>query len=123
MALGWDMALAEAAVELGIPFVAAVPFEGQESAWPPASQVDYRNLLGMASEVKIVCPGKYAAYKMQVRNQWMTNNCDLLLVLWDGSPGGTGNCVRYAEKIGRPMINLWANWTDQHLVMPTLPTI
>ena len=120
MALGWDTALAEAAVEIGVPFTAAVPFEGQESVWPQESRDKYRSLLDKASEVKIVCPGKYATYKMQVRNQWLVDNCDILLALWDGSPGGTGNCIKYAEKAGRSMINLWGNWMDRGLPLPSL---
>jgi hypothetical protein len=34
MARGWDLALAKAAVELGLPLFAAIPFVGQESRWP-----------------------------------------------------------------------------------------
>ena len=52
----------------------------------------------------IVSPGEYAAFKMQVRNEWMVDQLnpatDLLLAAWDGSPGGTGNCVKYATGKG-----------------------
>jgi hypothetical protein len=34
MALGWDQAVAEAAVKASTPFIAAIPFRGQESKWP-----------------------------------------------------------------------------------------
>ena len=34
MALGWDQAVARATADLGIPWVAAITFEGQESKWP-----------------------------------------------------------------------------------------
>jgi len=44
---------------------------------------------------------------MQTRNIWMVDNCDLVLALWDGSDGGTGNCIKYANKIGKPIVNLW----------------
>jgi hypothetical protein len=116
MALGWDTALAIAAVRLEIPFVAAVPFEGQESAWPSLSQAEYRRLLDRAAEVVHVCPPGYAAAKMQTRNEWMVDRCDLLLALWDGSPGGTANCVEYATlrgptvRRGVQVVNLWPSW-------------
>ena len=107
MALGWDMALAEAALDLGIPLLAALPFRGQEARWPEASQARYRGLLARASRIEIVCEGGYSAWKMQARNEWMVDHCDLLLALWDGSSGGTANCVRYARRVERPRLDLW----------------
>lgn len=110
MALGWDMAWANAAWHLGIPFIAAAPFKGQESRWPEESQIRYKALLAVATEVIIVCDGEYAAWKMQKRNEWMVDKADGMVALWDGSTGGTGNCVRYAEKVGKPIVNLWDRW-------------
>jgi uncharacterized phage-like protein YoqJ len=107
MAQGWDQALGWAAYDLGIPFIAAVPFAGQESAWPSVSQGYYNDLLKLASQVHIVSEGGYAPWKMQVRNEWMVDRCDTVLALWDGSSGGTGNCIKYAEKVGKPIVNLW----------------
>jgi uncharacterized phage-like protein YoqJ len=96
MALGWDQAWTRAAVRLGIPFDAAVPFEGQESAWPSTSQADYRALLTHATRVSVISPPGYAAWKMQKRDQWMVDKCTRLVALWDGTPGGTKNCIDYA---------------------------
>lgn len=121
MALGWDMAFAQASAELGIPFIAAVPFEGQEAKWPAESQRFYRNLLLAARRVYIVSPGGYEPSKMQVRNEWMVDNATHVAALWDGSAGGTGNCVRYVEKIGRSWDNLWPEWTRQQKAAPDRP--
>jgi uncharacterized phage-like protein YoqJ len=110
MALGWDTALAQAALDLGIPFDAYVPFEGQESRWPAAAQQRYRDLLGRADQILIVSPGSYEVEKMQVRNERMVDDCDLLLALWNGTAGGTRNCLRYAGKVGRRVVNLWPHW-------------
>jgi uncharacterized phage-like protein YoqJ len=104
MAQGVDQWAAHIAHKLGIPFLAAIPFEGQESAWPMASQKTFQNLLKLASEVEIVSPGGYAAYKMQVRNEWMCDHCDKLIAIWDGTPGGTGNCVNYAKGKNKEII-------------------
>jgi uncharacterized phage-like protein YoqJ len=104
MALGCDQYFASVCIKLGIPFVAAIPFLGQEKAWPAASQKTYHLLLNKAAEQVIVCEGGYAAHKMQVRNQWMVDHCDKLLAIWDKSPGGTGNCVKYAESINKDII-------------------
>ena len=40
-------------MRLGIPFVAAVPFEGQESRWNDQQQGDYQKLLLCASQVVV----------------------------------------------------------------------
>lgn len=107
MALGWDQALARAAIDLGIPFVAAVPFEGQERMWPEHSRRRFRELLAQASETVIVSPGSYSANAMQVRNIWMVDHCDRVLALWNGSTGGTHNCITYAARAGKPFVNAW----------------
>jgi uncharacterized phage-like protein YoqJ len=107
MAVGWDIALAEAALGLGIPLVAAVPFKGQESRWPQDVQRRYSTLLGLAAEVVYVSEPGYEAWKYQKRNEWMTDQCHVLLALWNGSPGGTANCVRYAQKKGKKIVNVW----------------
>jgi len=114
MALGWDQALAQAATEWHIPFVAAVPFKGQEAAWPAASQKYYHELLRKAESVVYVSKPPYAARKMQVRNEFMVHKCDLLLALWDGSDGGTANCVRYAKLVAHKRFeNVWEQWVAQ----------
>lgn len=104
MALGVDQWAAHVAHRMKIPFIAAVPFEGQEKAWPKHSQLVYHKLLKLASEVEIVCPGGYASSKMQIRNQWMVDNCDTLIAIWDGTSGGTANCINYAKSIGKQIV-------------------
>lgn len=110
MALGWDTALADAAVELDIDLWAYIPFIGQEKRWPEASQAHYTRLLTLAEKVVVCSEGGYAAWKMQVRNKRMVDDCDRLLALWNGSDGGTANCVRYARERGRKIVNLWPSW-------------
>ena len=117
MALGWDMALADACRDLSIPFTVAVPFNGQELHWSKIDQKLYWNLLAYA--VKIVytdenkrkpSPPGYAVWKFQKRNEWMVDHCNRVIALWDGTSGGTANCVNYAKKIHKPVINVWRSW-------------
>ena len=114
MALGVDQWAANIAHKLGIPFIAAVPFAGQEKAWPAASQKTFNALIKLASEVVYVSEGGYAAYKMQVRNEWMVDRCDKLIAIWDGTSGGTGNCVKYAESMGREIIRINPRLTENN---------
>lgn len=105
MALGWDMAVAEAADILRIPFTAAVPCPSQASQWPKQSQNRWNWLLSGAKYVHYCCE-EYSPRAMQIRNEFMVDNAEQLVALWDGSSGGTGNCIRYATgKI--PIVNLW----------------
>lgn len=99
MALGIDQWAASIAHKLHIPFLAAIPFEGQENAWPESSRKIYRILRKLATEEVIVSQGGYSADKMQVRNIWMVDNCDKLIAVWDGTKGGTGNCIEYAKSV------------------------
>jgi uncharacterized phage-like protein YoqJ len=104
MALGVDQWAAEIALDLDIPLLAAIPFQGQESTWPDPSKAKYRALLARASHVIEVSKPGFAAWKMQKRNEWMVDNCDLLIAVWNWSPGGTCNCIKYAQKVGRQAI-------------------
>lgn len=105
MALGVDQWAAFIAYKLGIPFLAAVPFEGQETAWPVESQKTYHKLLKLASEHVIVSPGKYSKEKMQIRNEFMCDHCDKLIGIYNGdTTGGTANCINYAKSVGKEII-------------------
>ncbi len=44
------------------------------------------------------------------RNERMVDLSDMVAAFWDGSNGGTGNCVRYAQSIGKRMIR-FSNFT------------
>ena len=115
MALGWDTAVATACAETGLPFVAAVPFQGQQRKWGKVDQRRYWWLLKQAIEVRQVSEGEYEAWKMQARNEWMvgqlTERDDILLALWDGtSNGGTFHCVQRAKDLGVEVVNVWDRW-------------
>lgn len=107
MAMGWDQALALASVRLNIPLICAIPFKGQERQWSSSVQKFYNKLLDKASEVVYVSPSGYSSKKMQIRNEWMVDNCNVILAMWDGSPGGTGNCIKYAKSKNKKIINLY----------------
>lgn len=113
MAQGIDQIVALVCIRNGIPFTAAVPFKGQELAWPLSAQIRYHNILKQAVEVVIVSDGAYAPYKMQVRNEWMVDKLkesdDRLLAVWDKSPGGTANCVKYTVEQNKQIIYIDPN--------------
>lgn len=98
MSLGVDQWVAEVCLVLGIPYLAAIPCKGQDARWTTPAKALYRKLLDHARSIYQVCEGGFATWKLQCRNEWMVDNCDLLLVVWNGMPSGTANCVAYARK-------------------------
>jgi len=107
VALGWDQALAVAAIRLKIEVHAYVPCAGHSKQWPEESQRLYKRILQKCSEVRLIHPGDYIPACMQWRNEAMVDASDAVLALWDGSSGGTGNCIKYAKKKKKDIINLW----------------
>lgn len=114
MAQGVDQIAARACIKLRIPFTAAVPFRGQESIWPPAAQAKYHQLLKQAEKV-IYTDETYKGVDrsisnlMQHRNEYLVDQSSLLIGVWDGSSGGTANCIRYAQIMDR-LIYLLEEW-------------
>lgn len=107
MALGVDQWAAQICLNLGIPFTAAVPFIDFDSQWPQSSQMEYRRLLREADRVHTVSDTReYRPGLMQRRNEWMVDNSDRLIAVWNGSSGGTQNCVNYAVRRRKPWSRL-----------------
>lgn len=102
MAQGVDTIWAIIAIKLGIRLVAAIPCYNQCMKWPPISQNLYRTILkSVAKEDKYFLSERYTNTCMDDRNKWMVNNCDLLVAVWDGTSGGTANCIHYAQQVGK----------------------
>lgn len=104
MALGADTLWAHLAQSSGDPLIAAIPFQEQDLRWPPESRRIWNQLLNYARSttdrgggVHLCCTGGYSPLSMQKRNEWMVDNCNLLIAVWNGSAGGTANCVKYAR--------------------------
>lgn len=116
MALGSDQYAAWAAMELNIPFIAAVPCDGQDSKWPEESRLKFKTLLDAAAEIVVVSPGPYSPEKMHVRDRWIVDHSDALCAVWTGiKQGGTFGTIRYAEK----QINKGRNYMI-HVINPDL---
>lgn len=111
-ALGVDQDAARIAYQMNIPFIVAQPCKNHESKWFKESQIKYAKMLELAHEVVLVSDGTYdelGAKCMQDRNIWMVDHCDALIAVWDGTSGGTANCVKYALKVNKPIVYINPN--------------
>jgi len=111
MAAGWDEAVAEAAIDLGIPLVAALAFKDQCAQWPQDALERHKRLLMRASETYVYSEGKAHGCWTR-RDRWVIERGDVVLALWSGVDSGTGRAVKAAANLGRPVFNVWDAWVN-----------
>jgi uncharacterized phage-like protein YoqJ len=68
--------------------------------WSEGMRRQWRQILERCERVTIVTEQAYHPRLMQVRNEFMVDNADEVLAVFDGTPGGTANCIRYATERG-----------------------
>lgn len=108
MALGVDMYAAEIVLELkarysGITLESAIPCGSQSAKWPKAMRERYSDIVSRC-DIQTLLQTDYTPDCMDRRNRYMADKSDLLIAVWDGGAGGTGNTVRYALSLGKPVI-------------------
>lgn len=101
-----------------IKIVLAMPFEKQSANWINESKKLLEKHIELADEVVYVdelpkytiknLPIKeYNPAKMQKRNEYMVDNSDFVVAVWNGdTSGGTANCVRYAQSKNKEIIQI-----------------
>jgi len=111
MAIGWDLAVAQACHELGIPYTAAVPFIDQPSEWTLRDRKHWTWLMNQADRV-IYVSTEHERDAYEKRNLWIVDNSGAMSILLE--PGrersGTGRCALYADRRGRIITPLWDRW-------------
>lgn len=121
-ALGFDTLAFDVCDELisqyGGHQILAIPFKNQADKWFKESVIKYNQMKSNSTciyvdeqkenkdySVKGTIAGKYHPAKMQKRNEWMVDKCDLLIGCWDGiKRGGTWNCLKYAKSLNKEII-------------------
>jgi ribonuclease HI len=97
--LGVEQLAAEASLAAAVPFVAVLPYPGQQSVWPAQSQKRYDELLEQAGgEVLLQAePPKSkrnAGAALNRRNAWLARHAAEAVVVWDGKEEYQGKVVR-----------------------------
>lgn len=109
-ARGTDLYFLELLLELKreypLEIEAAIPCPSQSQGWSKALRERYaRDLAGC--DLVSVLEDHYSPGCMLRRNRYMVDRADMLLTVYDGSPGGTAATVAYAEEKGVSIIPLW----------------
>jgi uncharacterized phage-like protein YoqJ len=104
MALGTDQWAVAVALRLGIKVTALIPCKDQEKLWPASAQAEYWKLLKDieqdGGEIRYVSERPYDKRCMHNRNQEIVINSSEMLAIWDGTRGGTRDCIRLAKLKG-----------------------
>lgn len=81
-----------------IKLTCAIPCLKQHSKWKKEIYLQWLSIVNKADKVHYVSEEPYTAWCLQVRNEWMVDNSDYIIGVWDGTEGGTANCINYAKK-------------------------
>lgn len=131
-ALGVDQMAAELLHEMGLPYIVAAPCHRLSEPWPSHARERYNEICRNADPelANLLCgdkvtrggviyvhDGPYTGPDlMQNRNKWMVDNADYLIAVWDGTSGGTANCVRYAlHKWYGTSKSASTNWVEKYM--------
>ncbi|MBS5467655.1 MAG: DUF1273 family protein [Clostridium sp.] len=106
MALGIDQICAEIVLDLKEKYPqimpeCAIPYEGQAIQWSAEQRDRYFGILEKCDK-ETMLQTRYTKDCMQKRNRYMVDQSNHVLAVWDGSfRSGSGQTVRYAQKMGK----------------------
>lgn len=110
MARGVDTFAAEAVLELKLKYPqitleSVIPYENQAINWNESDRERYYDIASKCDK-ETMLQTKYTKGCLHRRNEYMVNNADILLAVWDGTLGGTGYTVNYAKRKEKPIITI-----------------
>ena len=89
-----------------IRLIAMIPWPGQAKSWPAAEQERYGQLCALCDR-RVLVSETYTRNCMQRRNRAILEQAQVLISVYDGTSGGTGNTVRDARKLGLQILPVW----------------
>lgn len=105
VALGADTDACGVWLRMGLPYLALVPFPGQDSRWPKPSRDAYAQVLAHAAGVYMChaerpTTDQQAGDLLKARDEVLCCIADELISVFDGSKGGTSHTVRKWDGFG-----------------------
>lgn len=110
LALGWDTALLEAAVDRDLAVTVILPFQGVHSRWDLHHRQRFGRILERAADVRHAHHGEYEPWAYGAAVRACIDASDLVLTLWDGADEHVERDLDHAAKADKRAINLWASW-------------
>ena len=111
LAAGSDQLFARLVREAGGALHVVIPSRGYEQTFGPEDLARYRELSAAAVKTTVLDFDEPGEPAYQAAGLYVVDHCDLLVAVWDGRParglGGTGDIVRYAREVGRPVTVIW----------------
>ncbi len=103
MALGIDMIFAEIVLQLRVVYPhikleCAIPCINQTEKWFQKDINRYNSILNNADKVTYVSSSEYYNGCMEKRNQYMVNQSNKVLAVFNGQIGGTSQTIKYAQE-------------------------
>ncbi|MBO5742812.1 MAG: DUF1273 family protein, partial [Clostridia bacterium] len=110
MAEGTDIWAAEIVLEKkkrnkNIHLICALPHPNFESRRSMSERNRYDKIIKNADLVKEI-NNHYFLGCYQLRNKWMVDRCNLVIVVFGGHKGGTKNTIDYAKRMGVEVVNV-----------------
>lgn len=105
-ARGWDSIITQLAVIKDVKLWLYLPF-GVNST--KESFRKYAEIIKISNLAR----GKYNLANFFIRNQWIVDDCDILIPYWDGrKKGGTYDTIKRAKKAGKDIVGISEDWID-----------
>ena len=109
-ALGADSDFAEIVIDLrksaypDITLEIAVPYPCQDLKWRAEDKRRYKKICKAADSVNVISE-KYTNFCMQKRNEYMVDQSDFVIVVWNGEKrGGTYRTFQYVKRKKKPFM-------------------
>ena len=109
-ALGADSDFAEIVIDLrksaypDITLEIAVPCPNQDLKWGTKDKHRYKKICKAADSVNLISE-KYTNFCMQIRNEYMVDQSDFVIVVWNGEKqGGTYRTFQYTQRKKKPFM-------------------
>ncbi len=121
-AVGLDSLAASFAMAHNIKLWLILPFPPgvMSKFWSQAQRDVLERSIKYCDKFSVLSP-VYDKSIYQRRNERMVDLSDMVAAFFDGTPGGTANCVRYAQQVGKRMVrfsDFSGKWENDELQVP-----
>lgn len=83
---------------------AAIPGnDHKDYRWPQPIRDLYDAVLYRAAHINQITDGVCSTWAVNRSHRYMADRCDFAIIIYNGTPGVTANCIKYLRKIKKPI--------------------